>query len=116
MSEEKPIIQYEDFSKLDLRIGKVVEVSDHPNADKLLVLKIDIGGEIRQSIAGIKGYYSPESLMGKELVVVVNLAPRKMRGMESHGMLLAATVGNGRQQDVVIVGPDKDVPPGSPVS
>ncbi len=116
MSEEKPIIQYEDFAKLDLRIGKVVEVSDHPNADKLLVLKIDIGGQTRQTIAGIKGYYSPESLMGKELVVVVNLAPRKMRGMESNGMLLAATVDNGRQQDVVIVGPDKDVPPGSPVS
>lgn len=116
MSEEKPIIQYEDFSKLDLRIAKVLEVSEHPNADKLLVLQLDIGGETRQTIAGIKGYYSPESLLGKELVVVTNLAPRKMRGMESRGMLLAATVGEGPEQDVVIVGPDKEVPPGSPVS
>ncbi|MBL7134057.1 MAG: methionine--tRNA ligase subunit beta [Phycisphaerae bacterium] len=116
MSEEKPIIQYEDFSKLDLRIAKVLEVSDHPNADKLLVLTIDIGGQTRQTIAGIKGYYSPESLLGKEVVVVANLAPRKMRGMESHGMLLAATVGQDQQQDVVLVGPDKEVPPGSPVS
>ena len=116
MSQEKPVVQYEDFAKLDLRIAKVVEVADHPDADKLLVLKLDVGGKTQQTIAGIKGHYSPESLLGRELVVVTNLAPRKMRGLESQGMLLAATADQGGQMDVVIVGPDKQVPPGSPVS
>lgn len=88
---ESNIIQYDDFAKLDLRVGTVTEVSDHPNADKLLVLQVDLGQEKRQIIAGLRGYCSHEQLLGAQIVVVTNLAPRKMRGMESQGMLLAAS-------------------------
>lgn len=117
MSEEaKPTITYDDFVKLDLRIAKVLEVEDHPNADKLIVLKIDVGGEERQIIAGLKGYYTPEELLGRQIVVIVNLAPRKMRGLESQGMLLAATPGEGDSQQVVILTVEREVPAGSPVS
>ena len=119
MSEEKPTITYDDFVKLDLRVATVVEADDHPNADKLIVLKIDIGGEQRQIIAGIKGYYEPADLVGKQLVVVANLAPRKMRGLESQGMLLAASVPGEEERsllDVVVVTPDRPVPPGAAVS
>ena len=110
----KATITYDDFCKLDLRVATIVEVAEHPNADKLVVLQIDLGGERRQILAGIKAYYSPEALLGRQIVVVTNLAPRKMRGLESNGMLLAASVGD--QEDVVIVSPSKEVPPGSGVS
>ena len=116
MSEEKPIIQYEDFVKLDLRVAKVVEASAHPNADKLIVLKIDLGDEQRQIIAGLKAWYEPEQLVGKRIVVVANLAPRKMRGMESQGMLLAASTGDEESRSVIVLTTDGDVPPGSVVS
>ena len=116
MSEQKPIISYEDFAKLDLRVAKVLEVRDHPNADKLLCMTIDLGGEQRQIIAGLKGHCAPESLLGAQIVVVANLAPRKMRGLESHGMLLAAVYGEGDEQKVVIVTPEREVPPGAAVS
>ncbi len=119
MGEAKETITFEDFMKLDLRVGKIVAVGDHPNADKLLVLKVDMGGgEQRQLLAGLKTYCSPESLLGKLIVVVANLAPRKMRGLESHGMLLAASfgVGEGDERKVVILTPDGEVPPGAEVS
>ena len=83
-------IKYEDFAKLDLRVGKVLEATIHPDADKLLVLQVDLGTEKRQIVAGIKKYYSPEQLVGKWIVVVANLEPRDLRGVTSHGMLLAA--------------------------
>jgi methionyl-tRNA synthetase len=118
MAEEKPIISYEDFTKLDLQIAKVVEASDHPNADKLIVMQIEFGGgERRQIIAGLKGWYEAADLLGKTLVVVKNLAPRKMRGLESQGMLLAASIGDYPNfEDVVVLTTDREVPPGSPVS
>lgn len=112
----KPVISYDDFAKLDLRVGKVLEVKDHPNADKLLVLTVDLGTEKRQIIAGIRGHYAPEGLLGAEIVVVANLQPRKMRGLESQGMLLAASAGEGEARSVVILTPQREVPPGSPVS
>ena len=112
----KPTITYEDFQKLDLRVAKIVEVADHPNADKLLVLKVDLGDQQRQIIAGLKPYCSAESLLGKEIVMIANLQPRKMRGLESNGMLLAASTGSGEQTSVVILTVDRQVPPGSPVS
>ncbi len=121
-SQQKPTITYDDFLKLDLRVATVTEVADHPNADKLIVLKIDLGGEQRQIIAGLKNYYAPEQLLGKQIVVVKNLQPRKMRGMESQGMLLAASCEggeggeNGEKRDIVILTVDKDVPAGSEVS
>ncbi|MDP6047636.1 MAG: methionine--tRNA ligase subunit beta [Phycisphaerae bacterium] len=113
----KPTITYDDFCKLDLKIGTIVEAGSHPNADRLIVLQVDIGTETRQIIAGIKTYYEPETLVGKQIVVVTNLAPRKMRGMESNGMLLAASAVEGDElQDVVVLSPSKTVPAGSSVS
>ena len=117
MAEEKPIIQYDDFAKLDLRVAEVLEASEHPNADKLIVMTIDLGGEQRQIIAGLKAWYTPEELLGKSVVVVANLAPRKMRGLESNGMLLAASVGEmPTPDDVIVLTTDKPTPPGSGVS
>ena len=113
----KPVIQYEDFAKLDLRVGTVVEVTNHPNADKLLVVKVDLGGgEQRQIIAGLRAFCSPESLLGRCVIVVANLAPRKMRGLESQGMLLAASAGEGEDRRVVVLTTADPVPPGSTVS
>jgi len=116
-NEGKATITYDDFCKLDMRVATIVEVAEHPNADRLTVLKVDLGDETRQIIAGIKAYYAPESLLGKQIVVVTNLAPRKMRGMESNGMLLAASATEGDElRDVVVLTTDKQVPPGSTVS
>ena len=84
-------ITYDDFAKVALRIGIVLSAEKHPNADRLLVLKVDVGEpEPRQIVAGIAKVYEPETLVGKRIVVVVNLAPAKLRGVESQGMLLAA--------------------------
>ena len=105
------MITIEDFSKLDLHIATVKAVEPHPKADKLLVLKIDLGGEERQLVAGIRTHYTPEELVGKQIVVVTNLQPAKLRGVESQGMLLAALDG----ERVVILTPEKTVSPGSPV-
>jgi len=116
MAEPKPTITYDDFVKLDLRVARVVEAAAHPNADKLICMKIDLGGEQRQIIAGLREYYAPETLVGKTIVVVTNLEPRKMRGLESQGMLLAGTAGEGADRRVVILTADGDLPPGSPVS
>jgi methionyl-tRNA synthetase len=111
----KPPITFDDFAKVDLRVGKVIEVAEHPNADKLLVVKVDLGSEQRTICAGIKAFYAPEALLGKNIILVANLEPRKMRGVESQGMLLAATVGSREAlEDVVVLTTDKDtVPPGS---
>ena len=116
MSEGKPVITFDDFLKLDLRVATVVEVAEHPNADKLIVLQIDLGDEKRQIIAGLKEYYAPEALLGKQIVVVANLEPRKMRGMESQGMLLAGTDGEGEDRTVIILTPDAPLPPGASIS
>ena len=109
-----PEIQFDDFVKLDLRVCTVREATDHPNADKLLLLKLDDGTEAgRQICAGIKGKYDPEQLVGRQIVVVANLAPRKMRGEVSQGMLLAAS--SDDRSTVVVVGPQGEVPAGSSV-
>ncbi len=71
------MILYDDFAKLQLRVGKVLEVADHPNADKLLVLKVDLGNEQRQIIAGLRGYVAHEQLLGRYIAIVANLAPRR---------------------------------------
>src|SRR5215213_2334546 len=107
-------IQYDDFAKLDLRVATVLECKPHANADKLLVLQIDLGGEKRQICAGLRQHYEPEQLVGKQIVVVANLKPRQMRGEISNGMLLAATdSATGR---VIIISPSEAVAPGSKVS
>ena len=113
---QKPTIAFDDFLKLDLRAAKVLEVAEHPNADKLLVLKVDLGNEQRQIVAGLKPYYCPEALLGSQVVVLTNIEPRKMRGVESAGMLLAVLCDRGETRDVVVLKPDKEVPPGSSIS
>ena len=107
-------IQYDDFAKIELVVATVLEAVAHPNADKLLVLQIDIGnGEKRQICAGIKAWYEPSTLVGKQIVVVKNLAPRPLRGQVSHGMLLAAT--DAATGNVVVLSPSAMVAPGSGV-
>jgi tRNA-binding protein len=85
-----PII-YDDFSKIELRVARVLEARPHPNADKLMLLQIDLGDVQKQIVAGIRLYYTPEQLVGKKIVVVNNLAPAMLRGETSNGMLLAAS-------------------------
>ncbi|NIA07527.1 MAG: methionine--tRNA ligase subunit beta [Actinobacteria bacterium] len=114
--ENKPTISYEDFCKLDLRVAKVIEAENHPNADKLICMKIDLGNEQRQIIAGLRGYYEPAELIGKEIVVVANLAPRKMRGLESHGMLLAASDESEGEKSLVILTTERPIGAGAEVS
>ena len=86
----KPEIGIEDFDKIDLCVGKILEARKHPKADKLLVFKVDLGAEVRQIVSGIAKFYEPETLVGKKVVVVKNLKAIKLRGEESHGMLLCA--------------------------
>ena len=107
-------ITFDDFAKLDLRVARVLEARPHPNADKLILLKVDLGSEQRQIVAGIRGYYEPEALVGKLIVVVKNLAPRTMRGEESQGMLLAAS--NDDRSQVILLTPAGDISPGAKVS
>jgi len=108
-------INYDDFAKLQLRVGTVLECTAHPNADKLLVLQIDLGDERRQICAGLRQHIAdPQSLVGKQIVVVANLAPRQMRGQISQGMLLAAT--DPASGKVIVVTPSEAVAAGSKVS
>jgi len=101
-----------DFQKIELRVATVKSAELHPNADRLLVLKIDVGGEERQIVAGIRASYDPQTLVGKQVVVVANLEPAMLRGIESQGMLLAAH----DQDRVVVVTVDAAVAAGSKVS
>ena len=114
METTSSTIQYDDFAKLDLRVASVLECKPHPNADKLLVLQIDLGGERRQICAGLRQHIAPEQLVGKQIIVVANLAPRTMRGEISQGMLLAATDADTNR--VITITPSEPTPPGSKVS
>jgi len=105
------MIKFEDFQKIDLRIGKVIEAEDVKDSKKLLKLKVDLGAEKRQIVAGIKGFYKPKELIGKEIVIVYNLEPKVLAGIESQGMLLAAE----EDGTPVILIPEKEVPPGTKV-
>ncbi|MEM2634223.1 MAG: methionine--tRNA ligase subunit beta [Nitrososphaerales archaeon] len=105
-------MSFEEFSKIDLRIGKIVEAEMVPGAKRLIRLKIDLGGEIKQSIAGLGEHYKPEDLKSKLVVVVTNLKPRKIFGLDSEVMLLAAIDG----QTVSLIEPDKKISVGSKVT
>jgi methionine--tRNA ligase beta chain len=105
------MISFDDFKNIELKVAKVLSVEDHPNADKLLVLKISLGEEERQLVAGIKGHYTAETLVGKSIVIVANLEPATLRGVESQGMLLACE-DEGR---VMVLTPDGEAAPGSSV-
>ena len=109
------MITFDDFAKLDLRVGKVLECIAHPNADKLLVLQVELtGGERRQVCAGLRAHYQPEQFIGKDVIVVTNLAPRTLRGQVSSGMILAAS--DPATGKVVFIAPSESVSPGSKVS
>ncbi len=105
------MISIEDFRKLSLRIARIKDVVNHPNADRLYVLKLDVGGEEKQVVAGIKRSYSPEELKNRLVVIVDNLEPAVIRGVESKGMILAAQDG----ETLAILCPDKDIPTGTVV-
>jgi methionyl-tRNA synthetase len=105
-------ISYDDFAKLELRVAKVLEARPHPNADKLLLLQIDVGDAQKQIVAGIRQHYTPEQLVGRLIVVVNNLAPAMLRGETSNGMLLAATSG---EKVIVLTPDDPDCAVGAPV-
>jgi len=105
------MITFEEFKKLELRIARIIDVKDHPNADRLYVVTIDLGGTTKQIVAGIKGAYEKTSLVGRQIVTVVNLEPAVLRGIESQAMLLAASDDKG----ISIISPDRDVKIGSVV-
>jgi methionyl-tRNA synthetase len=107
------MIEYPDFAKIDLRVATVLECAPHPNADKLLVLQVDLGSEKRQICAGLREHYQPEDLVGKQIIVVANLQPRPLRGQISNGMLLAAT--DSATGKVIFVTPSTATAPGSGV-
>jgi methionyl-tRNA synthetase len=107
----KPTITYDDFSKLDLRVATVLSAREHPNADKLLLLRIRVGDEEKQIVAGIRQYYQPEDLVDRQIVVVNNLQEAVLRGEESQGMLLAASDGDA----AVLLRPDRDCEPGASI-
>ena len=106
--ELKPEIVYEDFDKIDFRVGTILSAEKHPDADKLLVFQVKMGTETRQIISGVAKSFTPEEMVGKKVVVVANLKPRKLRGMESKGMILFAD--NGERVEIVTTdAPDGEV-------
>ncbi len=106
------LISIEEFSRIALRVGVVTDAQDHARADRLLVLMVDLGeGAPRQIVAGIRGSYQASALIGKQVIVVANMKPAMLRGVESQGMILATSGG----AEVVLLSPDRPVPPGSPV-
>ena len=105
------MVKYEDFEKIDLRVAQIIDAKPHPNADKLFVLDIDVGGEKRQIVAGIRSGYKAEDLKGKKIIVVANLEPAKLRGVESQGMLLAA----GDAGELTLLTVDRDIESGARV-
>jgi methionine--tRNA ligase beta chain len=105
-------ISIDDFRNIELRVATITAAAPHPNADRLLVLTIDLGSEQRQLVAGLRAHYEPETLIGKQIVVVANLEPATLRGVESQGMLLAASDSEGR---LAIVTPEKPIAPGAQV-
>lgn len=111
--EVKAEVDFPTFEKLDIRVGKVVECEKVPKADKLLKFKIDDGMGGRTIVSGIAKFYAPEELIGKEICFIANFAPRKLKGVESQGMILSAQDADGR---LVVVGPTGPVRPGSSVS
>ena len=122
MLEEKSNISYDDFAKLDIRIGRVEEAERVPETDKLIKCTVDFGGlGTRTIVSGIAEFRTPEDLVGRSLPYIVNLAPRMLKGIESQGMLLALSFGlpaaqgtaQAGEHDLALLVPDKDVPSGT---
>lgn len=113
-AEQPAIITYDDFAKVQLRVATILEAAAMEKSKKLLKLQVDLGnGERRQVLAGIKEHYAPEAVVGKQIILVANLAPRPMMGETSHGMLLAAT--DAVTGKVILMAPSEPVAPGSGV-
>ncbi|MEN9907673.1 MAG: hypothetical protein RLZZ540_814, partial [Bacteroidota bacterium] len=102
---QKDLIQFEDFAKMDLRVGTILEAEKMPKANKLLILKVDTGIDVRTIVSGIAESFKPEDIIGKRVTVLVNLAPRALRGVESQGMILMTNNAEGK---LVFVNPDTD--------
>lgn len=103
------MVTIEEFRKIELKVAEIKEVTEHPNADKLYLVTVDLGDKTKQLVAGIRNAYQKEELIGKQVVVVDNLEPALLRGVESQGMILAASDDTG----IVIVGPEKKMKLGS---
>ena len=106
------MIKFEQFKQMDIRIAKITAVEDHPNADKLYIATVDTGGKTKKLVAGIREHYTKEELINKEVVVLDNLEPATIRGVQSEGMILATKDG----EKLAILVPEKEVKVGSPVS
>ena len=102
---QKETTTFDDFAKIDLRVGTILEAEKMPKADKLLVLKVDTGIDVRTIVSGIAEHFTPEEVIGKRVTVLVNLAPRALRGVESQGMLLLTNNAEGK---LVFVSPEKE--------
>jgi methionyl-tRNA synthetase len=102
---QKELIQFEDFAKMDIRVGTILEAEKMPKANKLLILKVDTGIDVRTIVSGIAESFKPEDIIGKRVTVLVNLAPRNLRGVESQGMILMTTNAEGK---LVFVNPDAE--------
>ncbi len=109
--EKMDIVTFEEFKKMDLRVAKILKAERVPGTTKLLKMEADIGGEKRQMVAGVADTYTPEDLVGKECIVIVNLKPAVIRGIESQAMLLAAVI----DDKAVIPFFDRELPPGAKV-
>ncbi len=110
---QKDLIQYDDFAKMDLRVGTILEAEKMPKANKLLILKVDTGIDVRTIVSGIAESFSPEEVVGKKVTVLVNLAPRNLRGTESQGMILMTSNAEGK---LVFVNPDAEVSNGETIN
>jgi len=106
------MISIDAFRQIELKVATIKSAGPHPNADRLMVLQVDLGTEQRQICAGIRNHYTPEDLVGRQVVVVANLETAKLRGLESQGMLLAAS----DEERVIFLTPEKPVQAGSKVS
>ena len=109
------LVSFDEWSKLDLRVGKILQIEDIEGADKLYKLTIDLGSEIGERVvcAGVKEHYSKEELKNKKIIIFVNLTPRKLKGIESQGMILAACTEN--ESKIILISPEKDIGVGSKV-
>jgi len=106
-------IPFAEWEKLDLRVGQIKSVEDHPNAEKLYVLKVDLGTETRTLVAGIRKHYKKEDLIDKKVIVFANLEPAVLRGIKSEGMILASV--DEKSDKVVLISPEEEVANGSKV-
>ena len=106
------MVTFEQFKALDIRIAKIISCEVHPNADKLYVITVEVGDKQKKVVAGIKNYYTKEELVGKSVVLVDNLEPAVIRGVESEGMILATREG----EKLAVLIPDRTIASGSPVS